>query len=278
MPAMPANAQLDVVHELPALGDVLHSRRWLRREDPFPHFVATDVFSPTFYRSLCEAFDHVFRHGFDDDRGADVWTGVRQYDAQGLQFPPWIEGSLSVFVSRPWHDMIAALAGVQATGHVNSGLHHHAVGSASGAVHNDFNPGWFAEYGGRNITVSREELCRYTTGEAANDVHVTETVRAVAVIFYLSNPPWAPGDGGETALYRTACDPATAPCAVVPPHGNSILVFECTPFSYHGFRTNVRSHRNSVIMWLHQSKQDAIARWGPRVVPWTSHDMSIRRP
>ena len=30
-----------------------------------------------------------------------------------------------------------------------------------------------------------------------------ETIRAVSVLFYLANPEWEPGDGGETALFRT---------------------------------------------------------------------------
>jgi Rps23 Pro-64 3,4-dihydroxylase Tpa1-like proline 4-hydroxylase len=89
-----------------------------------------------------------------------------------------------------------------------------------------------------------------------------EAVRAVAVIYYLNNPQWQPGDGGETGLYRTVRDAIEHPVAVVPPLNNSLVAFECTPGSYHTFRSNVRHPRNSVVIWLHVEKSAAIARWG----------------
>jgi len=93
-----------------------------------------------------------------------------------------------------------------------------------------------------------------------------ETIRAVAAIFYLDNPPWSPGDGGTTGLYRNASDPVDQPAAVVPPLNNSMLAFECTPFSYHGFVSNRRHPRNSVVLWLHRSRQDVVRRWGEHAI------------
>jgi hypothetical protein len=250
------------------LAALLQPHPWLRREHPFPHVVARDVFVPAFHAALVEAFEDVLANGFGDARGAGVWSGVRNYDASGLQFPPTLAGPLGLFVSRAWHDLFARLMGVDATGHINSGLHHHATGSADGTIHSDLNPGWFAEYASPDgIRVSLDDRCRYTTGETAHEhVHAVETVRAVAILVYLANPPWHPGDGGETALFATR---GGEPAALVPPVDNTLLAFECTPHSFHAFRSNHRNPRNSMIMWLHRPKADVVARWGEAaIVPW----------
>jgi hypothetical protein len=47
------------------------------------------------------------------------------------------------------------------------------------------------------------------------------------------------------------------------------MMFECRPNSYHGFISNKRGARNSMIMWLHRPKQDVIDRWGEdAIVYW----------
>jgi 2OG-Fe(II) oxygenase superfamily len=78
---------------------------------------------------------------------------------------------------------------------------------------------------------------------------------------YLCNPDWIEGDGGETGLYGSREDPVDRPIAVVPPINNSLLMFECTPYSYHSFLSNGRSPRNSVIVWLHREKVEVLSRW-----------------
>ena len=89
-----------------------------------------------------------------------------------------------------------------------------------------------------------------------------ERVRAVALLFYVGNDPWRPGDGGGTGLYETANQPVDAPSVAVPPRNNTMLAFECTPTSYHSFISNQRSCRTSMIQWLHRGREEAITRWG----------------
>jgi Rps23 Pro-64 3,4-dihydroxylase Tpa1-like proline 4-hydroxylase len=89
-----------------------------------------------------------------------------------------------------------------------------------------------------------------------------ERVRAVAVLFYVGNEPWRPGDGGETGLYETADLPVDRPSVAVPPVNNRLLAFECTPTSFHSFISNRRSGRTSMIQWLHRSREEAVGRWG----------------
>ena len=85
----------------------------------------------------------------------------------------------------------------------------------------------------------------------------------MSLLFYLANGPWHPGDGGETALYASSSDAAlTGPAATVAPVDNSLVLFECTPYSWHTFLSNRVRPRESLVMWLHRSKQDTVDRWG----------------
>jgi Rps23 Pro-64 3,4-dihydroxylase Tpa1-like proline 4-hydroxylase len=89
------------------------------------------------------------------------------------------------------------------------------------------------------------------------------------MLFYLSNPPWRRGGGGSTGLYRSGDDDIRRPVASVPPLNNSMLLFECTPQSFHGFISNVRTPRNSIVMWLHQTKAQVGQLWGEgAIVPY----------
>ena len=89
-----------------------------------------------------------------------------------------------------------------------------------------------------------------------------ELVRAVAVLFYLGNEEWKPGHGGETALIAAADPNRPQPAVYVPPLNNSMVVFECTPRSWHTFAGDNTAARNSVVMWLHQTREQAEFRWG----------------
>ena len=138
-------------------------------------------------------------------------------------------------------------------------------------MHNDLNPGWFVDYeSGDGINVVRHEICSYTHGDIfVEGVAPKETVRAVVMLFYLNNPSWHPGDGGGTGLYHYQDDPVGKPAFIVPPINNSLLIFECTPYSYHSFVKNWHHPRNCVILWLHRSKDDAISRWGAnKIIAW----------
>jgi hypothetical protein len=255
------------------LRDILDNRRWLLSRDPFPHFTAQDVFVKNFYEELEAGFRDALAKGLTSNCGEKrrFANSIKGYAATALSFDPNLSGPFRIFISRAWRDLLANLTGVNATGDVNGGFHHHGVGSVSGSVHNDFNPGWFVDrHNAAGINVSDFDLCDYQSGRTREPNLVGRlTVRAVAMLFYLNNHPWYAGDGGETGLYRSAFDPIEEPTAIIPPLNNSILVFECTPYSYHCFKTNRRSARNCVIIWLHRPIGDAISRWGEAsIVQW----------
>jgi 2OG-Fe(II) oxygenase superfamily len=246
------------------LADRLAHRRWVRRRLPFPHVVAENVFVPSFYGDLAAEFGRIQR-----DRPEAFRRDMPGYDAGAARLDGLRDGPLGVFVSRPWHDLIAGVAGVRATGDVTASLHHHAPGSAGGWPHNDLNPAWFAQpaAGPDEVRLPGDGPVDYHRGTRPIGVEARQTVRAVSVLFYLANPGWAPGDGGETGLYRTVAD--RRPAAVVPPLDNSLVLFECTPHSWHGFLGNRSRPRNALVMWLHRDRNDVVARWGAQsIVPW----------
>lgn len=250
------------------LDRILANRRWLRRLDPFPHYVVPDVFTPAVAEEISVAVAETVK---SENRVEHFgW-----YDAFGCNFLQDQEWPIRLFMTPAWCDMLAAVAGVRRTRHINGGLHHHAVGSKSGFIHHDLNPVYFAEEeeGRDGIAMARHDLVDYTTGTTTQEgVTVTKEVRAVAMLYYTANEPWSPGDGGETGLYRRATDPVKRPAAKAPPLNNSMLIFRCTPHSYHTFLTNRSLERNSVIMWLHQTFDEAASHWGPGApMAWKVH-------
>jgi 2-oxoglutarate-Fe(II)-dependent oxygenase superfamily protein len=244
------------------LKNILHNRKWVSRQFPFPHIVARDIFVPKFYRELSEHFSLMVDQP-RESKAAKQLRRIPGYDAFGRGFDEHIAGPLSVFVSEAWHDLLAGLYHVPATGHINVGLHHHAVGSANGSIHSDFNSVWYPTDLPGRIKFPRHLICSYKKGEgslpAENKVQV---VRAVAMLFYIANDHWVPGAGGETGLFDSRGASHTNPVAKVRPINNSILIFECIPNSFHAFLHNATQPRNSVIMWIHRSLDEVRQRWG----------------
>jgi len=244
----------------------LYNRRWWLRREPFPHLVAHNVFRPTTYEALEKTFHEILALGVSDngeDRGR-FSRNMKGYDAYGLRLLGDVQKPFSFFGSREWHDLIASLFDAQCTGDIEISLHHHPVGTVTGWLHNDLNPAWYVSRPGANgINFSDPEVCSYHYGTTKRtDVTPQERIRAIAILFYLANPPWRPGDGGETGIYKLKSQQAESPSFAMAPINNSMIAFECTPYSYHTFISNRRTTRNSLVMWLHRPKEDVIARWG----------------
>jgi hypothetical protein len=191
------------------------------------------------------------------------------YDVTAMPLTRDNAGPFDVFMSRPWHDLLARMFDVEASGEVNVSLHRHAVGSQSGSPHNDLNPGWFVpgETEGE-IVVHSPRVCDYRKGASRVGDPAVERMRAVAVIFHLANPS-GHTVGGNTGLYRSRSDPVDRPLVVVPPVNNTLIAFECTPFSYHAFLTNRTNVRNCLVMWLHRPKEYVVDHYGEAsIVGW----------
>jgi LPS sulfotransferase NodH len=252
-----------------SLRAVLAPHPWAYYTHPFPHVVARRVLRDGVYAEVDSAFASVLAGGRDAGPAGFART-TPGYDVFSHTLRPGVEGPFALFCSRPWHDLLADVTGIAASGHTFCGLHHHAVGSLSGSVHNDLNPGFFPRAAERSEVVLNDHTrCSYYGGGVAPGVEPVETIRGVAMIFFLHNPPWHQGDGGEIGLYEHAGDPVDRPATAVAPLNNSMVLFECTPHSFHAFIGNRRTVRNSLIMWIHRPPDDVVTRWGrDAIIPW----------
>jgi hypothetical protein len=253
-----------VVHQPSALKDILENRRWARCRLPFPHVSALSVFEESFYVALstqCRAI-------LDSSRPRERASG---YDADIVLLGSDTPYPMNIFLSRPWHDLLEKVLDLKASGDISVAMHRHPSGSRSGWVHNDLTPGWFVDRHQRNgLNNSCDSGCNYKTGETlVESGQPRQMVRAATLIFYLNNNErWTYGEGGETGLYGSASDPVERPDKRVPPLNNSLLLFECTPFSFHSFLNSSRG-RTSLVMWLHRSKLEVADLWGKQaIVPW----------
>lgn len=197
-------------------------RRWVRRARPFPHVYARDVFTAEFYGRLVEEFARV--------------RDARRHDDE-IPLTDLRDGPLALFTTREWHALIAGVTGVDGTGDIEGSVRTHPVGTPWEQPRNGLIP---------------PEGPEVAPG----------TVRAVAVEFHLGNPHWRPGDGGETALYGDIAGDAPQPAVLVPPLDNSILVFECTPRTWHTVAGGNAAAHHRVGMWLRRPRRDAVPRRG----------------
>jgi hypothetical protein len=255
------------------LASALANRAWLHRSQPFPHVVAHDVFTTDFYQSLEAQLRAVLDAGLSEVPDRTRFSrNIPGYDSYGIGFGALMPHPIGLFLSPAWRDLVCGLFGVERTPYVFAGAHHHAVGSSSGFVHNDYNPVWFVRSHDGRIRTPDPARCAYKTGEGTlPDSAKIEMVRGVAVLFFLLNDGWRPGDGGETGLYHLGRDPVDAPAVRCPPVNNSLVAFECTPHSFHTYLANPRLPRTSIIMWVHRGMADADAAHGVDAVErWTS--------
>ncbi|MQY23982.1 2OG-Fe(II) oxygenase [Nocardia macrotermitis] len=239
--------------------DLLAHRRWVRRTRPFAHVYVRDVFEPRFYARLAAEYEQVRA-----ERPQLFGKVANNYGASGVSLSELRDGPLEVFVSRAWHDLIAGVVGVtDVTGDVEGSVHHHPPDSPRGWPHSDLAPAWFGSRAPAKEAIALPDpAVDLKKGTRAAGVEARELVRAVAVLFYFGNPDWQPGDGGETGLYSAIGGPNPEPAIFVPPLNNSMIVFECTPRSWHAFAGGNTAVRNSVVMWLHQPRELAVRRWG----------------
>jgi hypothetical protein len=246
------------------LSEVLESRRWLRCSWPFPHIVARKVFKVDFYRALERQIQAILRLGLIEVPAVGRFSrNLPGYDAYAIGLGQAEGGPAAVFLSPAWRDLLAGIWGICPTPYLFVGAHHHTPSSRSGFVHTDFNPVWFPRASDDRIQTPRQDLCSYKTGvgSLAPEQRI-EVVRGAALIFYLANGAWKPGDGGETGLYASSNARVGQPVTAWPPENNTLVTFECTPSSFHGYIANTRVSRTSIIMWVHRPLEEAVALYG----------------
>jgi hypothetical protein len=212
------------------------------------------------YERIASAFASSMRTG--------VAEKVANYDADIIAVTRILAPVFAPFFSASWIEAMHRVVGFPNRGRVDGALHSSAPGSRTGWIHSDFCSAWFdeSETAASGPFFPNRAACDYYTGK----IHVPtarpkEYVRAATLIYYLCNDGWQSGDGGETALYSSGRGGSRTAVQLVPPLNNSLLLFPCSPHSYHRFITNPGRRRNSIILWVHATVEDACAEWGSGV-------------
>jgi hypothetical protein len=244
--------------------------RWLAHRDPFTHIHATDVLASRTYTRLSDEFAAIVGSTLNGGTaGPTMAKAGSRYDAMILAMNRELSDRFTPLFTAKWRDEVARLLGIPLTSRVDGALHHIPRGSRSGWLHTDLCSGWFnappASLEPRELVFSDRSQCDYFTGAPRDpNAHPQEYARAASMIYYLNNDDWAPGDGGETELASTPRD-GLGPRKVIAPKNNSLVVFECTPHSYHRLLANPRCPRNSIVTWYHTTAEFAQTRWGDAV-------------
>jgi hypothetical protein len=233
---------------------------WCLCDRPFRHIRGERVFRNDTYEELVKAFASL-RAGETADT-ARFSKAQRGYDAEMLAVDQQLASSFRPLFERRWTRFLANLLGLPDLAQIDGGIHHIPIESRSGWIHNDFCSAWFDESASGDIIFPDRQRCDYFSGTPKSaDARPREYIRAATMIFYLQNEGWKKGFGGETGLYG-ALNPDLGSRSEIPPLSNSLLLFECSPHSYHRLIGNRGSPRNSIILWLHDTVQNTRSRWG----------------
>jgi hypothetical protein len=238
---------------------------WWECQRPFQHYRAFDVLRPADYTNAAEAFRALLSGSPSIESHRPGFSrGNSKYDAQILAMDLALSQSFRPLLDTPWLESIAALLQLPFHLVVDAALHSSPANSRTGWIHTDFCAVWIDE--SRQETGLRfpdRRMCEYFSGvQTHRDAQPVKYARAATLIYYLCNDGWVTGAGGETALYSASSDACLAEEYLISPINNSLLLFECTPHSYHRFVSNPGMRRNSVICWLHTPFECTMARWG----------------
>lgn len=243
---------------------------WTEYRHPFAHIHATDVFPLETYERLSEGFASVVEHTFTGAANVPKMTKTNpNYDALVLGMSaPFCDHFAPIFTCES-KDVVAQLFNLPLTTRVDGALHHVPRGSRSGWLHTDLCSGWFPcapqPDVDQELVFPDRSQCDYFSGASRKQgVQVEEYVRAASMIYYLNNDGWVEGDGGETELYSTSRS-NIGPRKTIVPRNNTLILFECTPHSFHRLLANPGRQRNSIVVWFHTTLEFAQSRWGEAI-------------
>lgn len=242
---------------------------WQESLLPFRHFSANDVFDAPTYQRLGERFSQIL----------DTTVGLREgrykmrpsqgtNDGLVLGLTDHLAADFAPLFTETWLRSLATLLDLDFLPRIEGALHSNPQGSRTGWIHTDCCSAWFDESSGKpdQLMLPPRGRCSYFTGQPkVAEARPAEYIRAATMIFYLCNDGWETGNGGETAVYSQDCETPDTLVKLIEPRNNSLFLFECSPHSYHRFITNPGQRRNSIILWLHSSVDDAQTRWGDGV-------------
>lgn len=240
--------------------------RWREYSVPFRHFSAADVFDSESYKELSHQFNLILETTAGKRDGLyKMRSAPGNSDGLILGLTDKLAAAFAPLFTEAWLRSLAELLNIKFLPRIEGALHSNPQGSRTGWIHTDCCSAWFDESNCKvdELIFPPRGRCNYFNGKAKNPTaKPTEYIRAATMIFYLCNDGWMPGDGGETGIYNADHEAEASMIKLIQPSNNSLFLFECSPHSYHRFISNPGGTRNSIILWLHTSVEDAETRWG----------------
>jgi hypothetical protein len=226
---------------------------------PFRHFRGTNVLPPGRYEVTASKFREILALPSNFRR-----SRFKNYDAQIMPIENDLPASFPDLFSATAISFLHRVVGIPFQPRVVAAIHSSPPNSRSGWIHTDYLPVWFDDnaVSPGEVAFMTEMMCDYTGRPTPHFAPRREYARAATMIYYLCNDDWSPADGGQTGLYPAERGELEQSSILIAPINNSCLIFECSPHSYHRFMTNPGRRRNSFILWLHLSAEDADRRWG----------------
>lgn len=256
------------VSELPTI-PVIQTMPTELELDPFPHVHIQNFFKEDFYRQICNQFKTVLATGIVEAH--EPWSPNKfhkipyGYDAAYWQPPPDVGLPIKQLFQSVWIDFFSSMFGVPLTKNISLTFHCQLKDSKPFAAHNDYCYVGMPKLEDQDDRVRQfyfENPYFITGSQEAREMDVSLQMRSVVGLFYLENPKYLAGNGGETGLYRSYEDyTQDNPVKKIPPLSNSMLIFETTPHSFHTYLPNKAKYRNTMLFWLHSDAQLKIKRF-----------------
>lgn len=221
-------------------------------------FIVENFLSDENYRKLEKCFEEYLNKGLRFESvdkhfvksKAKAQKNTESYSAYVCMPGSILPEPLKVFATKEFQDWVSEVTGVVFTPDFTFSMHYHPEGSPSGWVHSDYELVNFRK------TDSNTDLNLLTSGYSSQGKPIKDSgfysvTRSVALLFYLDDKDWTPGQGGETGFF----DEHKKPIAAFEPRRNVLGFFEVTPTSYHAFAGGNLRPRKSLVMWFHSAPE-----------------------
>jgi hypothetical protein len=242
---------------------------WTAHKYPFLHYRATNVLNKESYDRITASFNSFLNATYNNNGGNAKYKlqkSAQNYDALILGMNDEIAPMFYPFFSENFLKLLANFVSIPFIPRIEGGLHSSPPNSRTGWIHTDFCSAYFDESVPVSGLFPKREGCEYFSGVKKNPAaKPVEYVRMATLIYFLCNNNWQNGYGGETGLYGAAKQTYNTSFDLIPPVNNSLLLFKCSPHSYHRFVTNPGITRNSIILWLHSPVNYAESIWGKSI-------------
>jgi hypothetical protein len=240
---------------------IINNGQWRDLRRPFRHFHATRVLESTVYNSVAKMFSTLLLRSPKSRRKLPSFTKSVYNNDLVLPVDECLAEDLPAIFSESSIRSLYGILDLPFLPRIDAEMHSHPKGSPSGFIHTDYSETWFDESFAPlkpMIRFPSRFRCDSVTGEVkVRSAIPAKYVRAATLIFYLCNDGWREGDGGETALYEDEWETPDISARLIPPANNSLLLFRCSPHSYHRFVTNPGCVRNSIVLRLYSTSSNA---------------------